>query len=315
MATGARSGNNAREGTPEKLQSVAEERFLAGDFAGALRVAQDAKALCRMPVPSSLAHALAAYEVHAAASGSGSRNWYAVLGLACRGVTREDIKRRYRRLCLVLHPDKNRSAAADGAFKLLQDAWAALSARHPPAPPSADQKPSNHSRPPPAAAAPTEAEKRRASPPAASDTSCSRKPRREAPPPRTFRSAYCARCYHEFRAPGDEDDEVEYCGRCQEWLRNPRRRAPADADVETPRQGGSRSFLCPGACTVPGCRGQYVPCMLAVGMWKLRCRVCGHQPGGPPMGRDDLFDMCIQRAAQIILQEGLAHFDERCFIN
>ncbi|KAM0844227.1 hypothetical protein ACQ4PT_057185 [Festuca glaucescens] len=255
MATGARSGNNAREATPEKLQSLAEERFLAGDVAGALRVARDAKARCRTPLPSSLAHALAAYEVHAAASGSGSRNWYAVLGLACRGVTREDIKRRYRRLCLVLHPDKNRSAAADGAFKLLQDAWAALSARHPPAPPSTDQKPSNHSRPPPAAAAPTDAEKRRASPPSASDTPYSRKPRREAPPPRTFRSAYCARCYHEFRAPEDED-EVEYCGRCQEWLRNPRRRAPAD--VETPRQGGYRSFLCPGACPVPGCRGHFL---------------------------------------------------------
>ncbi|GJM97187.1 hypothetical protein PR202_ga14094 [Eleusine coracana subsp. coracana] len=46
--------------------------------------------------------------------------------------THEEIKKQYRRLCLVLHPDKNRSAAAEGAFKLIHQAWEHLSAHHKP---------------------------------------------------------------------------------------------------------------------------------------------------------------------------------------
>ncbi|RLN17903.1 hypothetical protein C2845_PM02G08990 [Panicum miliaceum] len=47
-------------------------------------------------------------------------------------VTHDDVKRQHRRLCLLVHPDKKPCAAADGAFKLVQAAWQALSARHPP---------------------------------------------------------------------------------------------------------------------------------------------------------------------------------------
>ncbi|KAG0546761.1 hypothetical protein BDA96_01G021700 [Sorghum bicolor] len=116
----------------EKAFRYAEERFLAGDLDGALRVSRNAKRhLASLPA---LQSALAAYEVHAAARGE--RNcWYAVLSVGQPETVAHDhdaIKKRYRRLCLVLHPDKNRSAAADGAFKLLQRAWEVLSARHPP---------------------------------------------------------------------------------------------------------------------------------------------------------------------------------------
>ena len=127
----------------EKAYRFAEERFVAG----ALRSARNAKRLfASLPA---LQNAAAAYEVHAAvaAAARGGRNWYAVLGLPS-DATHEDMKKQYKRLCLVLHPDKNRSAAADGAFKLLQQAWEALSARHPPVPASAS-KPSRA--PPPRA--------------------------------------------------------------------------------------------------------------------------------------------------------------------
>ncbi|XP_012704403.1 basic salivary proline-rich protein 4-like [Setaria italica] len=90
------------------------------------------------PSPSlpGTAQAVAAYDVHAAAARK-PVDWYAVLGLLHpphpSAVAHDDIKRQHRRLCLLVHPDKNPSAAADGAFKLVQAAWEELSARHRPA--------------------------------------------------------------------------------------------------------------------------------------------------------------------------------------
>lgn len=118
----------------EKAFRSAEELFLAGHLDGALRVCRNAKRhFASLPA---LKSALAAYEVHDAARGG---SWYAVFGVGVGGGQPEPvrhehdaIKKRYRRLCLVLHPDKNRSAAAADAFKLLQRAWEVLSARHPP---------------------------------------------------------------------------------------------------------------------------------------------------------------------------------------
>jgi hypothetical protein len=99
MASVGRTRGDERAAPPEKLQRLAEGRFLAGDVAGALWVALEAQKRCRTPLPSSLAHALAAYEVHnaAAALRSGGTNWYAVLGFGAdvgRVVSREDIRRR-----------------------------------------------------------------------------------------------------------------------------------------------------------------------------------------------------------------------------
>ncbi|PIA56332.1 hypothetical protein AQUCO_00700573v1 [Aquilegia coerulea] len=54
-------------------------------------------------------------------------DWYAILQLDCRSNDLELIRRQYRKLCLLLHPDKNKSAFADNAFKLVCDAWAFLS--------------------------------------------------------------------------------------------------------------------------------------------------------------------------------------------
>ncbi|KAF0912389.1 hypothetical protein E2562_014037 [Oryza meyeriana var. granulata] len=123
----------------EKAYRLAEDRFLANDIAGALRAAREAQRLFRA-LPG-LANAVTAYEVHAAAATSraSGRNWYAILAVGDRSATTssrhatyESLKKQYRRLCLVLHPDKNRCAAADGAFKLLRQAWDELSLRHRP---------------------------------------------------------------------------------------------------------------------------------------------------------------------------------------
>ncbi|CAL8997523.1 unnamed protein product [Prunus brigantina] len=54
-------------------------------------------------------------------------DWYAVLQVDRRSEDQDLIKRSYRRLALLLHPDKNKYAYAEHAFKLVADAWAVLS--------------------------------------------------------------------------------------------------------------------------------------------------------------------------------------------
>ncbi|KAM5575423.1 hypothetical protein ABKV19_014397 [Rosa sericea] len=54
-------------------------------------------------------------------------DWYAILQVDRRSDDHDLIKRSYRRLALLLHPDKNKYAFAEHAFKLVADAWAVLS--------------------------------------------------------------------------------------------------------------------------------------------------------------------------------------------
>ncbi|KAM0898804.1 hypothetical protein ACQ4PT_021696 [Festuca glaucescens] len=295
MAAGARSSGNAGE-VAERLHRLAEQRFLAGDLAGALRAAREAKARCRTPL-TGLDHALVAYEVHAAAgmSRASGRNWYAVLSVGARtslpidGATHDDIKSRYKRLCLILHPDKNCSVAADGAFKLLQEAWKTLSVRHPPAPCSsaAGAKPrpvptpppapsgsaarpsSNHTRRPPPA--PKEAERRQAG---AGGTFDSRS-RPRARSPRAFRSGLCGHCWRKFYAAADGNEE-ELCMPCRERAREPTPPPGGadtpDRDTPSPPRRGCRRFPCPGLCA--HCGAGYASSMVSVGMWNLHCASC-----------------------------------------
>jgi hypothetical protein len=90
------------------------------------------------------------------AAGRSTRDWYDVLGLEpgrVNALTHDDIKKQHRRLCLLVHPDKNPSAAGDGAFKLIQAAWHALLANHPPlgtaVPPPQQRQAAPPPRPPP----------------------------------------------------------------------------------------------------------------------------------------------------------------------
>lgn len=54
-------------------------------------------------------------------------DWYSILQIDRRSDESDLIKKQYRRLALLLHPDKNKFALADQAFKLVADAWAVLS--------------------------------------------------------------------------------------------------------------------------------------------------------------------------------------------
>ncbi|KAH6766149.1 Chaperone DnaJ-domain superfamily protein [Perilla frutescens var. hirtella] len=57
---------------------------------------------------------------------NGESNWYGVLGLTPL-VDDETIRKQYRKLALLLHPDKNRSIGAEGAFQFISQAWNLLS--------------------------------------------------------------------------------------------------------------------------------------------------------------------------------------------
>ncbi|GAB2271436.1 hypothetical protein Dimus_006273 [Dionaea muscipula] len=54
-------------------------------------------------------------------------DWYSIIGVERRSDNPDLIKKSYRRLALLLHPDKNKFPLSDAAFKLVADAWAVLS--------------------------------------------------------------------------------------------------------------------------------------------------------------------------------------------
>jgi hypothetical protein len=80
---------------------------------------------------------ITAYDVDIPAGASRALDrWYAVLGLPDPRsfdivITYDVVKRQHRKLCLLMHPDKNPTVATDGAFKHVQDAFDVLAARHP----------------------------------------------------------------------------------------------------------------------------------------------------------------------------------------
>jgi ferredoxin len=122
----------AAEQQAAKACQRADELFRAGNVCGAHRLAGKAKRLC--PSLPGVANALSAYEVllAAAAAGTSANNkWRAVLGIRPDAATTDAaVKKQFRRLSLLVHPDKNRCAAAEEAFKLLRQAYdAALAAR------------------------------------------------------------------------------------------------------------------------------------------------------------------------------------------
>lgn len=54
-------------------------------------------------------------------------DWYSILQIERRSDDTDLIKKQYRKLALLLHPDKNKFPFADQAFKLVADSWAVLS--------------------------------------------------------------------------------------------------------------------------------------------------------------------------------------------
>ncbi|CAK9163615.1 unnamed protein product [Ilex paraguariensis] len=118
---------NTSRAEAERLLGIAEKLLLNKDFNGSKEFAilsQETEPLLDGPD-----QILAVAEVLVAADKriNNQPDWYGVLQIERRSDDLEIIKKQYRRLAFLLHPDKNRYAFADTAFKLVADAWAVLS--------------------------------------------------------------------------------------------------------------------------------------------------------------------------------------------
>ncbi|XP_042496192.1 uncharacterized protein LOC122075286 [Macadamia integrifolia] len=109
-----------------RAKEIAEKKFTAKDFSGAKKFSLKAQNL--YPGLEGLPQMLATLDVYISAENKicGEADWYGILGVNPLADD-ETVKKQYRKLALMLHPDKNKSVGADGAFKLISEAWSLLS--------------------------------------------------------------------------------------------------------------------------------------------------------------------------------------------
>ncbi|KAJ6341317.1 hypothetical protein OIU78_009481 [Salix suchowensis] len=109
-----------------RAKEIAEKKLFAKDIAGAKKFALKAQNL--YPGLEGIPQMLATLDVYVAAENkiNGEADWYGILG-ADPQADEETVRKHYRKLALMLHPDKNKSIGADGAFKCISEAWSLLS--------------------------------------------------------------------------------------------------------------------------------------------------------------------------------------------
>nr|KYP74409.1 DnaJ isogeny subfamily B member 12 [Cajanus cajan] len=110
-----------------RARQIAEARMQRGEFVEAIRFAAKAKKL--YSEVENITQILTICEVHIAAQkkvSASDMDWYAILQIE-RLADEATIKKQYRRLALLLHPDKNKFAGAEAAFKLIGQANGVLS--------------------------------------------------------------------------------------------------------------------------------------------------------------------------------------------
>ncbi|KAL6638226.1 hypothetical protein ACP70R_025798 [Stipagrostis hirtigluma subsp. patula] len=249
----------------EKACKRAEQLFLIGRVPEARTLAARASRLC--PSLPAVASALAAYEVHAAAAAARPPDWRAVLGIP-RGeaATPDAVKKQFRRLSLLVHPDRNSCAAAESAFELLRQACDALSS----------------------AGSAAHAAARRRRPPA------------EREPSAPYRVIYCPFCKSEFARPCGALQEKAgmMCEDCRRWLSPPWQKKPESPPAKEtapapPPPPKPPTFPCPAQC--PECGEQYTS-KVSVGQWCLQCKACSKRAVVNVQG-PDLATASIKRRA------------------
>ncbi|CAD5195740.1 unnamed protein product [Musa acuminata subsp. malaccensis] len=109
-----------------RAKEIAEKKFLERDLNGAKKFALKAQNL--FPALEGICQMIATLDVYLASEeiAVGEKDWYAILSLSV-SANEDTVKKQYRKLALQLHPDKNRSVGAEGAFKLISEAWSVLS--------------------------------------------------------------------------------------------------------------------------------------------------------------------------------------------
>ncbi|KAH7670250.1 DnaJ domain-containing protein [Dioscorea alata] len=109
-----------------RAKEIAEMKFYENDFVGAKKFILKAQNLC--PALEGIKQMITSLDVYIAGEQriNGMKDWYAILCINA-SVDEETLKKQYRKLALQLHPDKNKSFGAEGAFKLVSEAWSVLS--------------------------------------------------------------------------------------------------------------------------------------------------------------------------------------------
>lgn len=110
----------------QRALEIAEAKIAAQELAAAKKFAGKAQQL--YPSLEGLSQMNAVLDVYMAAENkvNGQTDWYGILHVEL-GADEALIKKQYRKLALLLHPDKNKCAGAEGAFKLIGEAWGVLS--------------------------------------------------------------------------------------------------------------------------------------------------------------------------------------------
>lgn len=192
-----------------RAKSIAGTKLEEKDYVGAKKFALKAQSL--YPGLDGISQMLTTLDVYVSAENkiSGEVDWYSVLGVD-PSADDETIKRQYRKLALMVHPDKNTSIGADGAFKLISAAWNFLSDKEKRFEynkkrgytgfqqnvSTAPSRPSQHKGPGPGPSAPSNSASRETSAPYPQDRSA-RASRKRAPAPsqRTI-DTFWTTCYH-----------------------------------------------------------------------------------------------------------------------
>ncbi|GLT38773.1 hypothetical protein SLA2020_129990 [Shorea laevis] len=109
-----------------RAKDIAERKVKEKDYAGAKKFALKSQNL--YPALDGLDQMLTTIDVYISAANkvAGEVDWYKILDVN-PSADDETVKKQYRKLALLLHPDKNKSVDADGAFKLVSEAWSFLS--------------------------------------------------------------------------------------------------------------------------------------------------------------------------------------------
>lgn len=109
-----------------KAKELAENKFQEKDIMGARKLALKAHRL--FSSLDGISDFLATLNIYVSAERkiNGEVDWYGVLGVDPSS-DEDTVKKQYRKLALTLHPDKNKSVGAEGAFKILSEAWSLLS--------------------------------------------------------------------------------------------------------------------------------------------------------------------------------------------
>ncbi|KAL8209670.1 hypothetical protein R6Q57_006402 [Mikania cordata] len=109
-----------------RAKENAEKLFLVKDFLGAKQYALRAQTLC--PQLEGISQMVATFEIYASTITNMNQeiDFYSVLGLD-PSADKSILKKRYKKMAVLLHPDKNKTVGAREAFKLVSEAWAVLS--------------------------------------------------------------------------------------------------------------------------------------------------------------------------------------------